>query len=65
VPPRDPRALAAAIAALLSRSPAALSRLGSAARERIATQYSLAAVVERYARVYEEIAGASASARAA
>jgi glycosyltransferase involved in cell wall biosynthesis len=59
VPPRDPRALAAAIAELLSRGPDGLAVLGAAARQRVVLRYSLAAVVERYQRIYEEVAADS------
>ena len=64
VPPRDPRALSAAIAALLARGPDRLARLGAAARERVVAHYSLAAAIERYCRIYEELASPSPSAAA-
>lgn len=65
VPPRDPRALASAIASLLSRGPAGLAQLGLAARQRILAHYSLSAVVAHYQRIYEEAARASGSTSAA
>lgn len=55
VPPRDPRALADAIGRLLSMNAAARRSLGLAARQRIADEYSLDAVVGRYERLYEEL----------
>ncbi len=54
VPVRDPQALAAAWAELIS-SPDERSRLGVAARRRIEKLYSLSAVARCYEDVYERI----------
>jgi glycosyltransferase involved in cell wall biosynthesis len=51
VPPRDPKALAEAIAALSALEPEARRALGLAARRRMAAQFSL----ERYARRTEDL----------
>lgn len=55
VPPRDPRALAEAVASLLAMSPEARAALGQAARRRIRDQYSLPAIAERYQALYAEL----------
>ena len=47
VPPGDPEALAAAVRELLE-DPERRSRLGEAARQRIASEFPLARMVERY-----------------
>jgi glycosyltransferase involved in cell wall biosynthesis len=60
VPPRDPAALAAAWAELLARPAAARRALGRAARERVATLFSLEAVAKQYAALYAELAQAAA-----
>jgi glycosyltransferase involved in cell wall biosynthesis len=52
VPPRDPAALAAAWEAMARLGPDGRGRLGLAARERIARNFALADVVERYAALY-------------
>ena len=56
VPPRDPKALAAAVIELIDQGPAGRAALGQAARSRIQTKYSLPSVVERYQQLYEEMA---------
>jgi glycosyltransferase involved in cell wall biosynthesis len=56
VPTRDPQALAAAILSWLDRDPAARHDAGEAARRRIVDHYALPAIVERYARLYENLA---------
>jgi glycosyltransferase involved in cell wall biosynthesis len=57
VPPRDPRALAAAIVALVEQGGAARRALGRSARSRIETEYGLETMVKRYEDLYEELAG--------
>jgi len=56
VPPRNAEGLGQGIARVLQMSADERRALGRAARERIATEYSLPAVVSRYERVYESIA---------
>lgn len=57
VPPRDPQALAAAWCDVLALAPESRRVLGARARARIRQHYDLAAVVERYESLYEEIVG--------
>lgn len=57
VPPRDPRALAAAWRELLALPAASRRALGERARARVVAHYDLAAIVPRYDALYEEIAG--------
>ncbi len=65
VPPGDPPALAAAIVDLLGR-PARRALLARAARQRIATEYTLPLLVARIGRLYAEMAeGVAAVAEAA
>jgi len=52
VPPGDPHALAAAIEQLASNEPLR-ENLGAAAKERARAQFSLAATVQNYQRIYE------------
>ncbi len=54
VRPRDPRALADAVLALL-RDPALASRLSSAAGERLRVSFSVPAMVRQYERLYEQL----------
>lgn len=61
VPVRNPPAFARAIIELIDEGPLGRQRLGSAARLRIETTYSLSQVVRRYMNVYE---GLQSSARA-
>jgi glycosyltransferase involved in cell wall biosynthesis len=56
VQPRNPDALAKALLELLELGPEDRSRLGNAARQRIKDHFDLAAIVEQYERVFEEIA---------
>lgn len=56
VPPRDPAALAAAIVDLVDRGPSARTTLGQAARARIAREYALPRIVERYESIYASLA---------
>lgn len=53
LPPSDGTELARALTAMLQESPEERRRRGAAARARIAAHYSLDAIVERYARLYE------------
>jgi L-malate glycosyltransferase len=56
VPPEDPGALAVALIKLLADRDLR-ARLGRAARERIAAQYSLPQLIERIDRLYAEMTG--------
>ncbi len=55
VPPRDPQALAAAWAEILSQGAEGRGRLGGAARKRIAEHYSLARITRLYEDLYRKI----------
>ena len=55
VPPRDPAALAAGWAALLSLKPQARHDLGQAARRRVVELFDLSAVTRRYEALYDEM----------
>ncbi|MHC1783320.1 MAG: glycosyltransferase [Anaerolineaceae bacterium] len=55
VPPRDPQKLADAIINLMRRPDSERETLGSAARERIQSNYDLKAVIEAYTRIYQEV----------
>lgn len=55
VPPGEPGALARGCARLLSMPPGERARLGEAARERIATHFSIESVAATYQKLYEEI----------
>jgi glycosyltransferase involved in cell wall biosynthesis len=56
VPPRNPPALARAIEEVLAMDPVARYGLGTAARARIITEYSLDRAVAAYERLYEQLA---------
>jgi glycosyltransferase involved in cell wall biosynthesis len=56
VPPGDASALAVAWSDVLALSPMARQRLGILARERILAFYDIDIIVERYQKLYEEIA---------
>lgn len=56
VPPGDASALARALQRLLS-DPALARRLGAAGRDRVRTEFSWAAIVERWIAVYRELGG--------
>ena len=58
VPPRDPAALAAAILRVLDLDRDARAALGSAARERIVSEFSIDRAVARYDELYADLAGA-------
>lgn len=55
VPPRDPTALAAAIAGLLALSARSRQALGAAARARIAANYALPVIAGRYQSLYDSL----------
>ncbi len=57
VPPGEPEALARACLDLLAAGTGVRERLGMAARRRIEEHFGLPAVVARYERLYEELAG--------
>lgn len=63
VAPDDPAALAAAIAALQDAGAESRRALGAAARQRIISLFSLAAVTAQYADLYYEVAAGSAPRR--
>ena len=56
VPPRAPDALAAAMVRMLAQPPDERARLGAAARSRVATRFSLSAMIDGYEAVYRELA---------
>jgi glycosyltransferase involved in cell wall biosynthesis len=56
VPPRDPRAMGAAILGL-ARDATRRQRMGEAGRHRVTAVFSLAACVDRYARLYTLLSG--------
>ena len=58
VPPRDPSAMAAAVLDLV-RDPARRQRMGEAGRHRVEEAFSLDACVDRYARLYRMLSGAT------
>ena len=55
VPPSDPNALAQAIESLIDAGLVRRKELGAAARERMESQFSLAAVTTRYQDLYREV----------
>lgn len=55
VPPRDPQALAAAWAKLISLGADGRAVLGSAARQRIVSHFSLPVITSRYEELYQEV----------
>ncbi|HLM68072.1 MAG TPA: glycosyltransferase, partial [Longimicrobium sp.] len=64
VPPGDPGAMAAAWEGLLSLTAAERQRLGAAARDRIAAEFSQRAAVQRYEALYAGLAARSRRAAA-
>jgi glycosyltransferase involved in cell wall biosynthesis len=56
VPPRDPGALAAGIVRLLEMAPPEHAALKTAARDRIATEFSLARAAAQYEALYADVA---------
>jgi glycosyltransferase involved in cell wall biosynthesis len=60
VPPEDPAALAAAIAAL-DRDRALAQRMGEAGRRRVIAEFSMEAMASRYERLYEAVSRQRAS----
>jgi len=63
VPPRDPRALAAAWEALIALGPEARRSRGREARARIIRDYGLGLTVARYESLYDDIAAPGAASR--
>jgi len=63
VPPRDPRALAAAWLALIEIGAEGRRSLGSKARDRIVRDYGLGVAVARYEALYDDIAAQSVASR--
>jgi len=59
VPPEDPHALAEAWRSLIDAGPAVRRRLGIAARERVERHFGLRAIVERYQKIYAQVAACS------
>ncbi|OSM05312.1 putative glycosyl transferase family protein [Magnetofaba australis IT-1] len=57
-PPQDPGALAEALLALLGESASERAQRGRAARARIAENYAMSAILERYLDVYQRIMAA-------
>lgn len=55
VPPRDPAALARAMTAMVDLGPAGRAALGARARERIAADFDIGAVAQRYAALYDAL----------
>jgi glycosyltransferase involved in cell wall biosynthesis len=62
-PPRDPNALAAAILQLLGEGREGLARRGASARARIALNYALPRIAERYAALYRSLLRSGPSTR--
>ncbi|SLM50314.1 Glycosyltransferase [Nitrospira japonica] len=62
VPPRDPEALACAVINLIDRDAASRIALGTAARARIQSRYSLTSVINAYQAFYADISNDSAAA---
>jgi glycosyltransferase involved in cell wall biosynthesis len=56
VPPEDPHALAEAWRSLIEAGPAVRRRLGIAARERVQLHFQLSAIIERYQKIYTQVA---------
>jgi glycosyltransferase involved in cell wall biosynthesis len=54
VPPRDPGALAGAVLRVV-RDPGLASRLGAAARQRVEAEFSLATMMGRLERLYDDL----------
>jgi glycosyltransferase involved in cell wall biosynthesis len=59
VPPEDPHALAEAWRSLIDAGPAVRRRLGIAARDRVERHFALPAIVERYQKIYAQVAARS------
>ncbi|HWV92577.1 MAG TPA: glycosyltransferase family 4 protein, partial [Burkholderiales bacterium] len=64
VPPRDPEAIARALATL-DVDRAGLARMGAASRERVLTAYSIARLADDFAALYTNLRGASVTPRTA
>src|SRR5262249_54118430 len=57
VPPRDPEALRSGWQQLIALTPESRRGLGVGARQRIAREYELNAIVRRYESLYDELGG--------
>jgi glycosyltransferase involved in cell wall biosynthesis len=63
VPPRDPAALAAALDAMLARTPEELRALSEAARRRVDEKFALPKVIRQYEDTYEAIVNSRMASR--
>lgn len=63
VPARDPESLAASLIELVDRGPAGRAALGQKARARIAAEYALPRIIERYQDIYASLGTARMGAR--
>jgi glycosyltransferase involved in cell wall biosynthesis len=64
VPPRDPEAIAQALA-ILDADRARLARMGAASRERVLGAYSIERLADDFAALYGNLRGASVTPRTA
>jgi glycosyltransferase involved in cell wall biosynthesis len=55
LPPRDPKALAAALRAMLAMPKPALAALGAKGRQRVTDEFSLEAVLNDYAALWRSV----------
>lgn len=61
VPPKEPEALAAALHRLIELGPESRAQVGEDARARVIANYSLTAIAEQYAELYEGLIGRQAA----
>ncbi len=62
VPPRDPSALAAGMAQVMSMDPEARARMGHTGREYVRVQFSLETMIDRWENLYLEFMGSESGA---